>query len=497
VGARAHARPRPSARPGPQARVDAGHRAPGPSARSRPDAHAARPGTVERALQHGLLHARRSRRPRLLLVVVLALDVARALAYLHAPNGLVRPRPRTPAEHAQACSAGRRREGPGPPLASLPRAGRPERRAPQRRRVAAHALQQGARPAPPRAGEPASGGDCVRRPRPAAHAGRMGGRRPAAPENALEAAAQVHGDIASSNVLLTRRGAFGALGAGRLRAKARAPQHAAPCGQRSPVPAGRLRRPRRGACAPRVSRMQPHACGVAVCLRARPGRPRLRPRSAPRIPARRRAGPPGAAAAAAMGPRAAGWRARPAARSRARRAPLLAGGRFWVRAEGRGQPHHRRAGAARRARIPGAGGAGARRADPGHRLLRVRRAAVGDAGGAGAPGRPGRLPRLAICLPVRGPAGAGRAAAAQAVLLGARRAKGSTSDAGLGHAAAARAGRRRLCAAAAGGVRAALAGALERRADGRRGWTHWCWPCRRARSLAGDGLGASALHGCR
>ncbi len=286
-GGGGHARPRPSARPGPQARVDAGHRAPGPGARSRPDAHAARPGTLERALQRGLLHTRRSRRPRLLLVVVLALDIARALAYLHTPNGLVRPRPRTPAEHAQACSAGRRREGPGPPLASLPRAGRPERRAPQRGRVAAHALQQGARPAPPRAGEPASGGDCVRRPRPAAHAGRGRGRRPAAPERAAEAAAQVHGDIASSNVLLTRRGAFGALGAGRLRAKARAPQHAAPCGQRFSLPAGRLRRPRRGARAPRVSRMQPHACGVAACLRARPGRPPACGRAQPCVLLRR------------------------------------------------------------------------------------------------------------------------------------------------------------------------------------------------------------------
>ncbi len=47
----------------------------------------------------------------------------------------------------------------------------------------------------------------------------------------MEAAAQVHGDIASSNVLLTRRGARGAcgrLGVGRLRAKARPLQLHAP-----------------------------------------------------------------------------------------------------------------------------------------------------------------------------------------------------------------------------------------------------------------------------
>jgi hypothetical protein len=54
-----------------------------------------------------------------------------------------------------------------------------------------------------------------------------------------EAAGQVHGDLASSNVLLTRRGAHGAcgvLGVGRLRAKARPPQSAGPCTQRFAVP---------------------------------------------------------------------------------------------------------------------------------------------------------------------------------------------------------------------------------------------------------------------
>ena len=51
-------------------------------------------------------------------------------------------------------------------------------------------------------------------------------------------AGQVHGDLASSNVLLTRRGARGAcgvLGVGRLRAKARPLQSAGPCTQRFAV----------------------------------------------------------------------------------------------------------------------------------------------------------------------------------------------------------------------------------------------------------------------
>ncbi len=53
------------------------------------------------------------------------------------------------------------------------------------------------------------------------------------------AAGQVHGDLASSNVLLTRRGAHGAcgvLGVGRLRAKARPLQRAGPCTQCFAVP---------------------------------------------------------------------------------------------------------------------------------------------------------------------------------------------------------------------------------------------------------------------
>jgi hypothetical protein len=59
-----------------------------------------------------------------------------------------------------------------------------------------------------------------------------------------EAAGQVHGDLASSNVLLTRRGARGAcgvLGVGRLRAKARPLQSAGPCMQCFCLPAGLLR----------------------------------------------------------------------------------------------------------------------------------------------------------------------------------------------------------------------------------------------------------------
>jgi len=54
-------------------------------------------GTLERALQRGLLHTRRSRRQRLLPLLALALDVAGALAYLHdSVVGLVRARPCLP-----------------------------------------------------------------------------------------------------------------------------------------------------------------------------------------------------------------------------------------------------------------------------------------------------------------------------------------------------------------------------------------------------------------
>ena len=48
-------------------------------------------GTLGQALQRGLLHTRRSRRPRLLPLLAIALDVAEALVYLHDPViGLVR-----------------------------------------------------------------------------------------------------------------------------------------------------------------------------------------------------------------------------------------------------------------------------------------------------------------------------------------------------------------------------------------------------------------------
>ncbi len=54
-------------------------------------------GTLDRALRRGVLHTRRSRRPRLQPLLALALDVAGALAYLHDPLvGLVRARPRLP-----------------------------------------------------------------------------------------------------------------------------------------------------------------------------------------------------------------------------------------------------------------------------------------------------------------------------------------------------------------------------------------------------------------
>jgi len=50
-------------------------------------------GDLERALRRGVLHTRRSRRPRLQPLLALALDVAGALAYLHDPVvGLVRAR---------------------------------------------------------------------------------------------------------------------------------------------------------------------------------------------------------------------------------------------------------------------------------------------------------------------------------------------------------------------------------------------------------------------
>jgi hypothetical protein len=48
-------------------------------------------GTLGQALQRGLLHTRRLRRPRLLPLLAIALDVAEALVYLHDPViGLVR-----------------------------------------------------------------------------------------------------------------------------------------------------------------------------------------------------------------------------------------------------------------------------------------------------------------------------------------------------------------------------------------------------------------------
>jgi hypothetical protein len=53
--------------------------------------HWGQAGTLGQALQRGLFHTRRSRRPRLLPLLAIALDVAEALAYLHdAVIGLVR-----------------------------------------------------------------------------------------------------------------------------------------------------------------------------------------------------------------------------------------------------------------------------------------------------------------------------------------------------------------------------------------------------------------------
>jgi len=53
-----------------------------------------RAGTLEQALQRSLLHARRSRRPRLQPLLAIALDVAEALVYLHKyRNSMVPARP--------------------------------------------------------------------------------------------------------------------------------------------------------------------------------------------------------------------------------------------------------------------------------------------------------------------------------------------------------------------------------------------------------------------
>jgi hypothetical protein len=248
----------------------------------------------------------------------------------------------------------------------------------------------------------------------------------------------VHGDLASSNVLLTRtgaRGACGVLGVGRLRAKARPLQSAGPCTQCFAVPRllGWTRvcvsgDAARSLCTPCPSHRFPGARSTrsmegqhvvllslqALCLDAPcgvPGRAESALRGgsgrrspciqAPRVSARCLPAAhsvseaprclPGDALAAAH-PQGQG-RTSPVALTRARRPPLLAGGGLWVHAAGGACQRHRRD-SARRARLPGAGGAGAARAQPCRRLLRVRSAAVGDADSAGAPW----LPRVSCAI---------------------------------------------------------------------------------------------------
>ena len=475
--ARVRARPRPRARPAPQARIDAGHRAPGPGARSLRDTHAARSGTLERALQRGLLHARRSCRPRLLLLLGLALDVARALAHLHAPGGLVRPRPQTPAEHAQACSAGRRAEGPGPPLAlRLPAAraaARAQGTAARARDCACSAAGRLARTTEGRrvlAGTTCGGGaDAAgegagwRRVSVRSRGGRAGARRHRVQQRAAHQAGRLRragrGPAAGQGA---RPAACSALRAALLPscqgasagrgARARAARRPA-CSLPVPAPGG-------GCARARTARLR----SGSMLARAA-GAPPAGGRAQPRAPLR--SGRPAAWGGCGGGRRAPGSRqagARGLLRAHAPAARPRSGGRLWV-LEGRGLAHHRRAGAARRARVPGAGGHGARRADPCRRLLRVWRAAVGDAGGAGAPRRTRGAPRLATYSAVRVAAVAGRTAAPKAVLLGARRAKVRRCWARAGGrgtsrpAAAVRCGRRR------GASRAARrAGAQGRRA---------------------------------
>jgi hypothetical protein len=76
-------------------------------------------GSLERALQRGLLHTRRSRRPRLQPLLALAQEVAEALAYLHDPaQRLVRARQRLPCPRRPAApgtTAGAAWPAPGPP----------------------------------------------------------------------------------------------------------------------------------------------------------------------------------------------------------------------------------------------------------------------------------------------------------------------------------------------------------------------------------------------
>jgi hypothetical protein len=334
--ARVRARPRPRARPAPQARIDAGHRAPGPGARSLRDTHAARSGTLERALQRGLLHARRSCRPRLLLLLGLALDVARALAHLHAPGGLVRPRPQTPAEHAQACSAGRRAEGPGPPLAlRLPAAraaARAQGTAARARDCACSAAGRLARTTEGRrvlAGTTCGGGaDAAgegagwRRVSVRSRGGRAGARRHRVQQRAAHQAGR-----------LRRAGRGPAAGQGARPAACSALRAALlpSCQGASAGRGARARAARRPACslpacAGRWLRARAHRTPAErLYARARcRGASGRRPRSAPRTPAQR---PPcclGRLRRRPQGPgQQAGWRARPAARSRARRAAPL------------------------------------------------------------------------------------------------------------------------------------------------------------------------------
>jgi len=230
----------------------------------------------------------------------------------------------------------------------------------------------------------------------------------------------VHGDLASSNVLLTRRGARGAcgvLGVGRLRAKARPTQRAGPCMQRIAGLRLGCHAWARHLCTGRAPRGVPSCAqatlhGRSTCCGAEhagsvPGRflhdalPRrayavrieahvaapMCPSTVPRaLSACRQHSvcealqplPDDAPTAGARpGPRG--------ARANALTARLCSGGGLRVLAESRPCERYHRAMAARRARLPGARGAGALRAQPGGRLLRFWRAAVGDAGGAGAP----------------------------------------------------------------------------------------------------------------
>ncbi len=202
-------------------------------------------GSLERALRRGLLHTRRSRRPRLQPLLALAQDVAEALAYLHDPaQRLVRARqrlpwPRRPA--APGAIAGAAWPAPGPPTIcpSGLSSGRCTctffatlRSTPQRALLV------------PEAGELPALSELLFSAQASFEASAREDAEWRGARADAEAAGQVHGDLASSNVLLTRRGARGAcgvLGVGRLRAKAPPLQNAGPCMQCFCSPAGLLR----------------------------------------------------------------------------------------------------------------------------------------------------------------------------------------------------------------------------------------------------------------